>query len=313
MKKLFGVSASAVFTLLGSLLMLGFSVLLGLTLVISPGPGPMPPETKFGLVVALTMFGMLGAWGTTTAIGLFRLRNWGRISVLIFAALLALTGVVSGPVLLLIPPPATAPPNYGAVRGMIAGVYGALALLGVFWLYYFSRRVTREAFLGTSTVESGGRPLSISIIGWWLLVTGMVTVLASPFRMPVSMFIWIVTGWTTAAWYIAFGALWTYVGYGLLRLRPIARKLAIALLCFGAANSLVFFLSPGRDERFGTFMSRFHFLPQAPAPVHFPPFALIPGIVALGVPLWFLITTKKAFQSAELSSIPDAGSRDLHR
>src|SRR5580765_1868551 len=37
MKKPFGVSASAVFALLGSLLMLGFFVLLGLVLLFSPG------------------------------------------------------------------------------------------------------------------------------------------------------------------------------------------------------------------------------------------------------------------------------------
>ena len=295
MRKPVGVGASAIFVLLGSLLMLVFFVLLSLTLLISPGQRPMPPETKLGMVAGLTMFGLLGAWGTTTAIGLFRLRNWARVSILVFAGLLAFIGVVTGPVILLIPPPATVPPNYGIVRIVIAAIYGALGVLGIFWLYYFSRRGTREAFGGTLAVEGGGRPLSISIIGWWLLVTGVVGVLVSPLRMPANIFIWIVTGWMAAAWYIAFGAMWSYVGYGLLRLNPVARKIAVAGLCFGAANSIVFFLSPGRDERFAMFMSRFHFAAQAPLPAHFPAVTLIPAAIGLGLPLWFLIRRRDAF------------------
>lgn len=34
------------------------------------------------------VFLLLAAWGITTSIGLFRLRNWGRISMIIFAATL---------------------------------------------------------------------------------------------------------------------------------------------------------------------------------------------------------------------------------
>lgn len=301
MKKPLGVSASAVFALVGSLFMLGFFVLLGLVLLFSPGRAPLAPEARLGLVVGLAMFGILGVWGTTTAIGLFRLRNWARVSILIFAGLLALTGVFSGPIFLLMPPPPTASPNYGTVRIVIAAIYGALGVLGLFWLYYFLRRATREAFGGTLAVESGGRPLSISIIGWWLLVTGVISVLASPLRLPVTMFIWVVTGWIAAAWNIAFGAMWTYVGYGLLRLNPIARKIAIAGLSFGAANIIVFFSFPGWEARLATILSRFHSGFFMDEPTHFPTVMIIPMVVGLGVPLWFLITTKKAFQARDLT------------
>jgi len=172
--------------------------------------------------------------------------------------------------LLLMPPPPTAPPNYGTVRIVIAAIYGAIGVLGLFWLYYFLRRATREAFGGTLAVESGGRPLSISIIGWWLLVTGVIGLLVClPLKMPANVFIWIVTGWTAAVWYLAFSAMWTYVGYGLLRLNPTARTIAIAGLSFGALNSIVFFLSPGRDARLLALMSRFRFGAQTPLPTHF--------------------------------------------
>jgi hypothetical protein len=300
MKKPLGVTLSAVFVLLGSLLMLGFFVLLCLVLILSPGRTPLRPEEKLGMVLGLGLFGFLGTWGTTTAIGLFRLRNWGRVSILVFAGLLALTGVAAAPAILLIPAPPTATPNFGTVRVGMAAFYAALGLLGAFWLYYFSRRATRDAFGGTAVVESGGRPLSISIIGWWLLVTGVLSALASPLRLPVSVFIWIVTGWTAAAWYIAFGALYAYIGYGLLRLNATARVVAIGVLCFGAANGLIFFFFPGSDARVVAFMSRFRFGAQPP-PTHFPGFMIVPMLLGIGVPLWFLITRRQAFQAADLT------------
>lgn len=311
MNKPVGVTASAVFALLGSLLMLGCVVLVGLTLLLSPGPGPLPAETRLVMAIGLAMFAIMAAWGTTTAIGLFRLRNWARVSMLVFAALLAVMGVTGGPMILLIPPPPTAPSNFGAVRIAMAAFYGGLGLLGVFWLYYFGRRATREAFAGASggaaVVESGGRPLSISIIGWWLLTTGVLMVLVAPLRMPASIFIWVATGWPAAAWYVAFGALWVYVGYGLLRLNPTARKIAIAALCFGAANTTVFFLFPGWESRLVTAMARFRVGISVDSRTHFPALMIVPMVIGLGLPLWFLITRRQAFHATDSSSTLDAG------
>src|SRR5438067_375924 len=244
--------------------MLWLCVVLCLVLLLSPRRGPMPPETKLGMVLGLGIFGFLGAWGTATAIGLLRLRNWGRVSILIFATLLALTGVAAAPAILLIPAPPTAPPNFNAIRAGMAVFYGVLGALGALWLYYFSRRTTCEAFAGVPTSESGGRPLSISIIGWWLLLSGVISVLMSLLRMSVSVFLCIVSGWTAAAWYFILGALHAYIGYGLLRLNAMARVLAISMLCFGVVNGLVFFCFPGSDARLAAFMSQFRF-------IHLPP------------------------------------------
>ena len=305
MKKPLGVSASAGSALLGSLLTLLFFVVLLLTVFLSPRRSPLPPEVKVGLSIGLATFGLLGAWGTVTAIGLFRLRNWARISILIFGILLAFTGLVAAPAIFFVPPPATAPPNYAAIRGVVTGFYGALGLLGAFWLYYFSRRATREAFGGT--VECGGRPLSIAIIGWWLLIGGVLSVLMLPLRMPASVFLWIVTGWSAAAWYITFGIVNAYAGYGLLRLNPIARKIAIAVLCLGAANALVFFFLPGSDARFASLMSRLRFGPTSPTPTHLGAFMIVPMALVMAIPLWFLITRRRAFQAPVVSSVPDAG------
>ena len=112
MKKPVGIGVSAIFVLLGSLLMLGFFVLIGLVLLLSPGRAPIAPEARLALFAGLGLFGTLGAWGTTTAIGLFRLRNRARVSILIFSGFLALSGVTAAPVMLLMPSPPSAPPNF---------------------------------------------------------------------------------------------------------------------------------------------------------------------------------------------------------
>lgn len=307
MKKPLGVSASAVCALLGSLLTLLFFVALLLTLFFSPAGRPLPPVARVGILIGLAMFGLFGAWGTTTAIGLFRMRNWARISIIVFGVLLAFTGLVGGPAIFFVPSTTAAPPNYEAIRNVVAGFYAAFGLLGVFWVYYFSRRATREAFGGTAAAESGGRPMSISIIGWWLLIGGVMSVLMSPLRMPASIFLWIVTGWSAAAWYITFGAVNAYAGYGLLRLNSTARKIAIAVLCLGAVNTLVFFLFPGSEERLASMMSRIRFVPDTPTPIHFGAFMIVPVVLGMAIPIWFLITRRRAFHSSELSSVPGAG------
>jgi hypothetical protein len=177
-------------------------------------------------------------------------------------------------------------------------VYGAFGLLGAVWLYYFNRRATRDAFSGAVPVE-GARPLSISIIGWWLLIAGLGTMLAAPLlRMPGSIFLWTVTGWEAVAWYVAFGGLNAYVGYGLLRLNPLARTIAIWSLCFGAANGAVFYGFPGREARIATLMSHSRFGSYGAAQPQFATMAFILPVmlISLAVPLWFLVTRKPAFE-----------------
>jgi hypothetical protein len=295
MKRPFGVTASAVFALLGSLAMVAFFVLIGVTTFISKGP-PMPPQARFGLPMALAMFGVLGTWGITTAIGLFRLRNWARISTVVFSVFLAFGGLVTAPVMLFVPPPPSAGQDFRAVMWVIAAVYGALGLLGSFWLYYFNRRATRQLFSGTAPAESG-RPLSISIIGWWMLITGLIAPVGGLLRMPATIFLWILTGWAAVALDLLCGSLSAYIGYGLLRMKPLARVAAICWFGFAAVNSAVFYLVPGREARFAKLISGFSFGPQPPSPVHFPVLLILPlTLIMVGIPLWLLIAGKPSFE-----------------
>jgi len=275
---------------------IAFFVLMSATMLVAPRQRPFLTEAKLGLMISLVMFGVLGAWGIVTSIGLLRLRNWGRISIIVFSVFLALIGLGAGPLILLIPSPPNVPQNFGTVRIVIAIVYGAFGVLGALWLYYFNRRSTCDAFGGTSTPD-GGRPLSISIIGWWFLLAGIGTITAIPLRMPGSLFVWVVTGWSAAVCYLVFSALSAYVGYGLLRLNPIARVIGICWLCFGAVNGVVFFALPGHDARIRNLMAHFAWGQQSAPHAQFPPlFYILVMVIGVAVPLWFLVTRKTAFE-----------------
>ncbi len=299
MKRPFGVTASAVFVLLGSLLMVAFFALLGVTTMMSSATA-MPPEAKLGLPMAWAMFGLLSAWGITTAIGLFRVRNWARISIVVFSVFLAFSGLVTGPVMLFIPAPAGAGESFHTVMKITALVYGALGLLGGFWLYYFNRRATREVFRGTAPSEST-RPLSVSIIGWWLLAAGLLAPVGALTKMPAFILAWVLTGWAAVALNLVYGGFGACLGYGLLRLKPLARVGAISWFGFAAVNSVVFYLVPGRDARFAALMAGFSFGSQPPPPMQFSTAFMLPlTLIMVVAPIWFLNAAKSSFEDVAI-------------
>lgn len=55
------------------------------------------------------------------------------------------------------------------VRLVIAAFYGVLTAIGVWWLVLFSRSRTKEYFAGHGPVIESARPLSISVIAWYML------------------------------------------------------------------------------------------------------------------------------------------------
>ncbi len=300
MKLPVGVTLSAIGTLLGSFLMSALFLLISAVLffsLLSRGQPPLPPEAKVGMGLGLVMFGALSVWGIVTAIGLFRLRNWARISILVFGVLLAFTGLFSAPVMAVMPTPPGLPENFKLVRIAMAVFYGVLGLLGAVWVYYFSRRATRDAFSGAAAPAEGGRPLSISIIGWWFVIGGALAALCALLRPPGALFLWVFTGWAAAAWYVAYGALSACVGYGLLKLDPRARGAAIAMTIFGAVNLVVFYTFPGSSARLAAVTSGWTIFVRTTPQLETSPLVLmLPVLAGMAVILWFLTSRKAAFQ-----------------
>ena len=263
----------------------------------------MPPVAlkAFGAAMGV-LFAGIGVWGIWTAVGIFRRRGWARISILVFAAFLVFMGASALLAILVMPFPS--PPGVSVsaramqnVRWAIAASYGALALIGAWWLVLFNTRATKQYFAEREPARESARPLSIGIIGWYLLVCAAGTALAAVLRVPTMLFGLIVTGWSTVALCTALVAIDIYLGAGLLRLHERARLWSIVYFCAGAANSLATAARPG-------FMGQM----QRAMPGLFPAAAMpqldamwvygLIGAAACSVPIWFLVRRRSAFPQA---------------
>jgi hypothetical protein len=200
--------------------------------------------------------------------------------------------------------------------------YGIVAATGGAWLYFFNRRNVKAQFGSPADVvvsttlpptQPSKRPLSISIIGWILLVTSFLALPTLLLRFPMFFMGFLVTGWRATlfmfTWCIVQGA----AGMGLLRLRSWGRTLSICLFSFGLLNVAAIALLPGTAARFeqvnadvqGKMQARMG-VPGADMPTPFSPemvhsFTWIGAIVGgafTALQLWFVVTRKRAFLAA---------------
>jgi hypothetical protein len=295
------VTLAAVAAILGS----GLFILMGVVMLFTvfvPTPQPAPPLVKAVSVVMCFVLLAVAGWGITTSVGLFRMRGWSRWSILVFSALLAFLGGSTALIMSVVPLPPTpgaSPELMGVIRIVAAVVYGVPALMGAFWLYYFNTARVRTLFgPGAETDGPGGRPLSVSLIAWLMLIGGMMCIGGAFSPFPGMVLGLMFTGWAARAFYLAFAAIEVSLGVGLLRLNPLSRVLAIAMFAFGILNSVLFAVLPGHSERLRTAIDSIPF--ATPPPAGFDPFAsimagtVIASLVGI-VPIWFLIASRHAF------------------
>ncbi|WP_150110472.1 hypothetical protein [Granulicella mallensis] len=120
----------------------------------APGMASQPGFLLGVMIFAILFYLALAAWAITTVVGLFRMRNWARISIMIIGGGLAAIGLFSTLVSVAMPTMMKSmPPTPGAdpaVMRIVFFVFAALwlfiAAIGLWWLVYFALRNTREAF-----------------------------------------------------------------------------------------------------------------------------------------------------------------------
>jgi hypothetical protein len=298
-----GIRASAGLAIFGSatgLAIAGFT--LYSTLVMHPPPGSAPPfpMAVVGLVVA-ALFAFLSAWGIWTAIGIFRRRGWARVSIVVFAVLLTIMGVGAALTILFMPLPVAEGLNQGrmdAVRWGVAGFYGLLVAIGVWWLVLFNLSSTKEYFAQDASYETGARPLSVSVIGWYLLAGSLFMVAGAVIRAPAFFFGAVVRGWGGFAVYMIFAGTQILLGRGLLRLEERARVGAIAYLCLTALNAVLTLTPPGLAAKMQILQREMLWLfpagttTQAAQPGWV---TVLIGIAYAALPIWFLVRQRTAF------------------
>ena len=184
MKRSVGITISAVIAFLGSgaTLLWGASMFLAVSL--ARAQASQPRFLRYGTYFLGMLLVGFAAWGIASGVGLLRLREWARISLLLFSGLLL---VCSLPALIMfIVMPIPMPPNANnpelfrqTIVGMrvFMGVFnGLLIALSAFWLWFLNTRTTKERFKGVTKANSSEvqyTPPTVEhfIIGWYLLVT----------------------------------------------------------------------------------------------------------------------------------------------
>ena len=268
----------------------------------------VPGYRMVGLIMGAVavVFAAVGIW---TGIGLLKLRNWARISILVFAGFMTAMSALSGVVALSMPTTAAGVPQEFAsnVRPLLAAVYAIPFGIGVWWLIQFNSRATRDAFAGLAPAGNPSpRPLSVSIIAWWNLIGGALCVVPAIIGLPTIIAGMTLRGSSARIAYLIFGAIACYLGWGLLELSERARKLAIGWFGLAALHSAYAALSP--QARAAMLQLQASYDPAgSPRPAsagtafYITMMVMTFGLIALAI--WFLVRTKPAFTS----TAPDAG------
>jgi hypothetical protein len=327
MRRPAGVTIAAVAVFIGCALTLLSAMLMIFAFAVLPATDSTPALTRgAGLIMSIFMLGF-AAWGIATGINLLQLRDWARISMIVFSGLL-LVMAVPGLLMMLVMPLPTPPVSAGppgeampplahlmtAVRVGMAIFYGLLALLGGWWLYFFNSRPMRETFRGGASTPSSAwtpgvlapeenpgsrkRPLSITIIAYLALVSACMFPFFNILHMPLTFLGFYFTGAKASLIVVGYMSVQLLMAYGLLRLEMWGRSLAIYYFNFAIFNSIISVILPGAQARYEEAMSAMQgSLGLPPTQFQFPLwFSLVFSLPWIAIQLWFVVTRKKAFE-----------------
>lgn len=345
MKRSVGITVIATLSLVGSVLTLLLGIALLLVFLFAPIPNQNIPGSpiffKAIFILSSLIYIFPAIWGVATSVGLYRLKNWARISIIVFSALLIIMcafGVLTALVMPL-PPQSSRPPEsaFVFVRWFMGLFALANASIGVWWLVFFTRPKVQIQFVSipsaspvqiepsiatqpllpsvVGNMPRRPRPLSITILAGLLLVGSAFMPISLFFRTPAIFLTQVLTGWPANTLYVCFTAVNLYLGIGLLRLEPTARITAIAYFLFQFVNLSMFYLAPGAQTRMRILMEKQQSMfpwaqawqGQNPYQVDLKAFVILGtfgALVGVVVPLYFLITRKSAFDRASAVEMP---------
>jgi len=185
-KRSASVTAAAVVAILSGLLLLMVCsiVFFGSLMMKLPGTTPeLPPFARNAMLATQSFMLALSIFGIATGIGLIYLRNWARISVLIWGGFSVFFGLIGIPIAFLtqFPPnpnsPALPAESMQAVRCILLVIYGIPLLIGVWWLILFNRKTVKAQFASRGESADQGLPrrpacpLPIAVLAWFYVAS----------------------------------------------------------------------------------------------------------------------------------------------
>ncbi len=335
-----GVTVIAVLELVGSSLTMLIGILFVVVMFVVPLPAPRDVPISLAALKAIaalsSLFYILPAiWGIACGIGLLRLKNWARISTIVFSVLLILASLFSGLITVLVPLPNASGADPAVIAGfrLVMGLFwAALLSVAVWWVLFFTRAKVKAQFVppvgwslspstpvetvlpeASSPVQgTPDRPLSLTIIAWLLLIGCAFFPVSIAMRSPTFLLTKVLSGWPAGIYFLVAGALQLYIGIGLLRLRPSARTVGVWYYIVMMVNVGCFYSAPGSRVRFTALMEAqkkvfpWLFWMQDQPEFHFDPLPFMYvgacfGTIAIAIPIYFLVTRKAAFERAAAS------------
>jgi len=286
----------AVLVLISSLFWLLMG-LLGTVVVLNAPSVNYLHQSPWVALIPLWIMAALSSLGVTTAVGLFRLKNWARISTLIFSLVLVSIGVGGPTGVFLVAPAAQEGTSRATALFVFLGSLSAF-VIGSWWLYLFNKSTVKAQFIPVSERKEG-RPLSVTLISL-LFLFGAIQFLLLHIRRSwaPTFFGFVVSGWVGIVVAFVSVAIQLYSGIGLFRLQEMARKVAMGYLIYGVVSALLFIVLPGSEGRFTASLA------QLPPGIQASKISLLRmslfGFLMMAGPnavqVWFLVKRRWAFQ-----------------
>lgn len=308
MKRPVTLAISVVLLALGGLMCLALAALMGWAMFALPensgvGFERIPAVFKF---LPVATFGAGALWMLATAMGLWKLHRWARISMLVFSAVLVMMQGFGVLFLFFFMPgemPSADPALMAGVRAGMAIFYGAQVAVGIWWLVYFNLAHTKQLF-ATGAAEANARelPLSIAVIAWHLVAGGAMCVVFAWLVWPAMIFGAVLKGWAAAAAYLVVGTLSLFVGLALLKRHPQAVDWSLYYFGFWTAHAIVIWTAVPQ-EKLARDMAEFLRLTfpetgQSPVPMMPAWVNVTLGLLMMAIPYWYLLTRRKAYLAA---------------
>jgi hypothetical protein len=312
MKRSVGITISAVTVFLcsGAALFVAASSVI----VLSFDSQAFQPSMKYvEYFTGISMFGF-AAWGIASGVGLLSLRSWARTSMIVFSVFLASSSLplLMAMLFTTVLSPIRVPPSvenadsinqtFASIR-LFMSVFGGIAvLLGTFWLWFFNRRSIKEQFGGAIRPHEDRRPISVSIIGWYLVTSALFFPMTFVAPIP-TFFLWVyLTGWSATLFVSLLFVLHVVMGVGLLKLKPWAWITSISYFTLFLASAFAMMLIPRARARIDQMQAEIAVRTFGDSSGVFAAtrnhtlWGLVFALLCLGLPLWFLIRNKRAFE-----------------
>jgi hypothetical protein len=269
---------SALGVLVGSFVEISMLVAPGMQT--SAGVPVIPPGTRAAVTVFWLFGQALAVFGFFVGIGVFRRRNWARITMLIWGGIMAVLSAFSIALIFVVfnslpsalPNGIEAGPFMAFLKAFMFLFYGIPLGIGIWWLALFTRPPVVAAFAASNSLAATPPPMETSesprpepaiqpsftsktacplpllILAGFLIFSSVCMVLVVLFPMTGSMpfffFGTVFSGLTAKFMLGLLGVVFGIAGVGILKLKPAALHTVLILQCVSFINGILSIQNP---------------------------------------------------------------------